>query len=80
MKQNLPKYDIRITFPNNQYTCWFSDLSRFFEEYNVNWPAFNNGSILYYASVSPISTYDFKVLAIDHDNKIVELIAIPEGY
>ncbi len=68
-------YDVRINFTEN-YTCWYNDLQKLLS--NINWENCETGYTIYFASASQYAEYDFRIMEIDHNKKIVELIAQPE--
>ena len=74
---NNNSYNVRITF-TSQFTCWYNDLEKFFSENIIPWENFNQGNKLYYASESKYAEYDFYIIHIDHNKKIVELGVVPE--
>ena len=68
----MEKYDVRINF--NNYTCWLDELNEYIK--SINFIACEENDILYYESGSFQACYNFKIFKVDHERKIVELIAI----
>ena len=70
----LNNYDIRINF--NGFTCWSNELMEYLR--TINFVGSYEGELLFYSSSSVNACYNFDVIKIDNDIKIVELIAISE--
>ena len=66
------KYDIRINF--NSFECWYNELKKYLK--TINFGSYVSGDILYYPSDSFQTCYNFKIILINHELKIVELKAI----
>jgi len=65
-------YYIRINF-TEKFTCWYNDLQEFLN--NINWEIIDGAEVLFFSSNSQYAEYDFRIIEIDHNKKIVELIA-----
>jgi hypothetical protein len=63
-------YDVRINF--NGFTCWYNDLQEFLG--SIVWENCQEHLKLYFTSHSKNAVYDFRIIAISHDLKWVELI------
>lgn len=70
------QYDIRINFPDNNFTCWLSSLNMFLSRIHFENLAVED--ILQFASYSSVAIYNLEIIDINHVKKIVELKAIPE--
>ena len=69
----MEKYDVRINF--NNFTCYVNELNEYIN--SINFVGCKENEILYYESGSLQACYNFRIFVANHDEKIIELIAIP---
>jgi hypothetical protein len=70
-------YDIRINF-TEKYTCWFNEVKDYLDSWIWSNIIGGEGRKLYFSSYSKYACYDFKIIEIDHNEKIVKLLAVPQ--